>query len=167
MLYRPSNRFFGRSQRSAWQEMERLRREMDRLFADWSPHSGALHSGAPHSGALRAGWNAAPAYPAMNVWVNEEGAIVTAELPGVAPEDIEISVVNETLTVTGTRHPEEVEGATYHRRERSQGKFTRSFELPFRIEGDQVEASFERGVLHITLPRAEADKPKRIEVKAG
>ena len=130
---------------------------MDRLFEE----------GSPHSGAPRADWNAAPAYPAMNVWTNEDGAFVTAELPGVAPEDINISVVNETLTVSGTRQRDEVEGATYHRRERSQGKFTRSFELPFRIEGDQVEASFENGVLHIALPRAEADKPKKITVKPG
>jgi HSP20 family protein len=158
MLYRPFDSFFAPRRGStwrtnpSWREMERLRREMDRLFTDWSP---------------RSDWTAAPAYPAMNVWINEDGAIVTAELPGVAPEDIEISVVNETLTVTGTRQPEEVEGATYHRRERSSGKFTRSFQLPFRIEGNQVEASFERGVLHIHLPRAEADKPKRITVKAG
>ena len=156
MLYRPSNSFFGR--RSSWGEMERLRREMNRLFADWSP---------------RPGWGAAPAYPAMNVWTNEEGVVVTAELPGVAPEDMDISVVNETLTVSGTRQPElvrqpdEVEGATYHRRERGQGKFTRSFQLPFRVESDQVEASFERGVLTIALPRAQEDKPKKITVKAG
>jgi HSP20 family protein len=152
MWYRPSNSFFGRNRWSSWREMDRLRREMDRLFTDWP---------------ARSGWGGAPAYPAMNVWTNEEGAVVTAELPGVAPEDIDISVVNETLTVTGTRHADEAEGATYHRRERSQGKFTRSFQLPFRIENDHVDAQFERGVLHITLPRAEADKPKRIEVKAG
>jgi HSP20 family protein len=132
--------------------MERLRREMNRLFTDWAPGSR---------------WGAAPAYPAMNVWTHEEGVVVTAELPGVAPEDIEISVVNETLTVSGARQPDAVEGATYHRRERSQGRFTRSFQLPFRVESDQVEAAFERGVLHITLPRAEADKPKKITVKAG
>jgi HSP20 family protein len=132
--------------------LDRLRREMDRLFADWTP---------------RSGWGAAPAYPAMNVWTNEEGAIVTAELPGVAPEDIDISVVNETLTVTGERQPDEVEEATYHRRERGQGRFTRSCQLPFRVESGEVEATFERGVLHIHLPRAEADKPKRIEVKVG
>jgi HSP20 family protein len=152
MLYRPLDSFFAPRRGSTWREMERLRREMDRLFTDWSP---------------RAGWGAAPAYPAMNVWTNEEGVVVTAELPGVVPEEIDISVVNETLTVTGSRQPEEVEGATYHRRERSQGRFTRSFQLPFRIEGDQVEASFERGVLRIHLPRAEADKPKKIAVKAG
>jgi HSP20 family protein len=151
MLYRPFDSFFGPRRGSQWRELERLRREMDRLSADWP----------------RAGWGAAAAYPAMNVWTNEDGAVVTAELPGVAPEDIDISVVNETLTVTGTRQRDEVEGATYHRRERSQGRFTRSFQLPFRIESDQVEASFERGVLHINLPRAEADKPKKIAVKAG
>ena len=103
----------------------------------------------------------------MNVWTNEDGAVVTAELPGVAPEDIDISVVNETLTVTGTRSPEEVEGATYHRRERTYGRFTRSFQLPFQIDGEKVEASFEHGVLHIHLPRSEADKPRRITIKAG
>jgi HSP20 family protein len=152
MLYRPFDSFFAPRRRSTWREMDRLRREMDRMLSDWPSSSG---------------WTAAPAYPAMNVWTNQEGAVVTAELPGVSPEDIDISVVNETLTVTGTRQPEEIEGATYHRRERSKGKFTRSFQLPFRIEGDQVEAAFERGVLHITLPRAEADKPKKISVKAG
>ena len=157
MLYRPFDSFFAPRRGSQWRELDRLRREMDRLFTDWP----------------RSGWGGAPAYPAMNVWTNEDGAVVTAELPGVAPEDIDISVVNETLTVTGTRQPElvrerdQVEGATYHRRERSQGRFTRSFQLPFRIEAGEVKASFERGVLHITLPRAEADKPKRIEVKAG
>jgi HSP20 family protein len=150
MLYRPFDSFFAPRRRSTWPTSSGWR-EMDRMFSNW-----------PSSG-----WSAAPAYPAMNVWTNENGAVVTAELPGVAPEDIDISVVNETLTVTGVRHPEEVEGATYHRRERSQGRFTRSFQLPFRIEGDRVEASFERGVLHIHLPRAEADKPKKIAIKAG
>lgn len=158
MLYRPLDSFFAPRHRSAWptssgwREMDRMRREMDRMLSDWPSSSG---------------WSAAPAYPAMNVWTNEEGVVVTAELPGVAPEEIDISVVNETLTITGARHAEEVEGATYHRRERSQGRFTRSVQLPFRIEGDQVEASFERGVLRIHLPRAEADKPKKITVKAG
>jgi HSP20 family protein len=100
------------------------------------------------------------------VWANEEGVIVSAELPGVAPEDIDISVVGDTLTLSGTRNSEEAEGFTYTRRERGHGEFTRTFQLPFQIQGDQVEASFDKGVLHITLPRVEEDKPKRIEVKA-
>jgi HSP20 family protein len=103
----------------------------------------------------------------MNVWANPDGAVVTAELPGVNPEDIDVSVVGETLTLTGSRTPEELkEGEKYHRRERGQGKFTRTFQLPFPVEADKVEAVFEKGVLHISLPRAEADKPKKISIKA-
>jgi HSP20 family protein len=112
-------------------------------------------------------WNRAHSYPATNVWTNEDGVVVSAELPGVTPEDIDISVVNDTLTVSGTRKPEEAEGATYTRRERGHGEFARTFQLPFHVQGDRVEATFDKGVLHITLPRAEEDKPKRIEVKAG
>jgi HSP20 family protein len=108
-----------------------------------------------------------PNYPAMNVWTNEDGAAITAELPGVNPEDIDISVVGDTLTLSGNRQPEELgDGDTYHRRERGYGQFTRTFQLPFPVEVDQTEAVFEKGVLHLSLPRAEADKPKKISVKA-
>lgn len=136
---------------SPWREMHRMQREMDRLM-----------------NRVGTGLAAAPSYPAMNVWVNEDGAIVTAELPGFDPEGLDISVVNDTLTVSGDRCAEETgEGATYHRRERRCGRFSRSFELPFAVEGNDVEATFEQGVLKIELPRAEADKPKKITVKAG
>jgi HSP20 family protein len=75
-------------------------------------------------------------------------------------------VVGDTLTLSGTRRPDELqEGERYHRRERTSGHFSRTFQLPFRIEDKQVEAVFEKGVLHISLPRAEADKPKKIAVK--
>jgi HSP20 family protein len=111
--------------------------------------------------------NVARTYPATNVWTNEEGAVVRAELPGVAPEDIDLAVVHDTLTLSGARTPDEPEGATYLRRERGHGDFTRTFQLPFPVQEDQVEASFDNGVLHITLPRAKEDRPKRIEVKAG
>jgi HSP20 family protein len=130
--------------------MRRVWREMDRLMDRASR-----------------GVASAPCYPAMNVWTNEDGAIATAELPGFVPEDIDISVVGDTLTVSGNREPEDVGEGKYHRRERGCGRFTRSFQLPFQVDGDAVDALFERGVLHITLPRAEADKPRRIEVKAG
>ena len=110
----------------------------------------------------------APSFPAMNAWTNEDGAVITAELPGVNPEDIDISVVGETLKLTGSRQPEELaEGAKYHRRERGHGKFTRTFQLPFSVEADKVEAVFEKGILHISVPRAEAEKPKKISVKSA
>jgi HSP20 family protein len=136
---------------SPWSEMQRMRRQMDRLM-----------------NRAGTGLATAPSYPAMNIWINEDGAIVTAELPGFDPEGLDISVVNDTLTLSGDRCADELgEGATYHRRERRCGKFTRSFQLPFLVEGSDVAATFERGVLKIELPRAEADKPKKITVKAG
>jgi HSP20 family protein len=110
----------------------------------------------------------APSFPAMNVWSNEEGVVITAELPGVNSGDIDISVVGDTLTLTGSRQPEKLdENSKYHRRERGYGKFTRTFQLPFAVEADKVEALFEKGILHISLPRAEAEKPKKITVKAA
>jgi HSP20 family protein len=136
---------------SSWREMERLRREMDRLFT-----------------TTESGLAPAPCYPAMNVWTSEDGAVVTAELPGFKPEDIDVSVVSDTLTVSGNREPDELEeGGTYHRRERACGRFSRAFQLPFPVEPGSVEASFEKGVLRISLPRAEEDKPKKISVKTA
>jgi HSP20 family protein len=133
--------------------MERLQREMNHLFSD--------------SFSL-AGGRTAPNYPAMNVWTNEESAVITAELPGISPEDIDISVVGDTLTLSGERKLEELEeGDKYHRRERGYGKFSRTFQLPFKVEAEEVEALFERGVLHLSLPRAESDKPKKITVKSA
>jgi HSP20 family protein len=133
--------------------MDRLHREVDRLFSD--------------SFAL-AGGRTAPSYPAINVWTNEDGAVVTAELPGVNPEDIDISVVNDSLTLSGDRKAVELaDGDKYHRRERGYGKFNRTFQLPFKVEADKVEAVFEKGVLNLSLPRAEADKPKKITVKSA
>ncbi|HDQ72581.1 MAG TPA: Hsp20/alpha crystallin family protein [Chloroflexi bacterium] len=144
MLLRPTASFT-----SPWREMERLRREMNRLFAT-----------AP-AGRVAT-------YPALNIWANEDGALVTAELPGVDPEAIDISVVGDTLTLKGSREPEAAdEEQTYHRRERGYGSFSRSLQLPFSVEANEVDATFEKGILQINLPRAEADKPKKITVKAA
>ncbi|HRV95156.1 MAG TPA: Hsp20/alpha crystallin family protein [Anaerolineae bacterium] len=150
MFRRPFHLY--RSQ-NPWREIDRMQREMGRLFDEFAY--------TPRS-------RMAPSFPAINVWTNEDGAVVTAELPGVNPEDIDISVVGETLKLTGSRRPEELEeGAKYHRRERGFGNFTRTFQLPFTVEADNVEAVFDKGVLHISLPRAEAEKPRKIAVKAA
>jgi HSP20 family protein len=146
MLMRP---YLGRM--SPWREVERLRREMNRLFSEWP---------------TRGTWGTATSYPAMNVWTDEDSAVVTAELPGVNLEDLDISVEDNTLTLRGTRQPEEVEGATYHRRERRRGSFARTFQFPFRVDAEKVDATFKNGVLSVVLPRAEEDKPKKITVKA-
>lgn len=106
-------------------------------------------------------------FPVVNIWAKGDGAIVTSEIPGIDPASVEISVVGRTLTLAGSRAATEAgEGESYHRRERWQGRFTRTIELPFQIESNKVEARFDRGELHIDLPRAEADKPKKIPVKS-
>jgi HSP20 family protein len=132
--------------------MDLLQREMNRLYDE------------PYTARYRP----APAYPAMNVWANEEGLQITSEVPGVNPKDIDISVVGNTLTLTGIREPEELkEGSRYHRQERGYGNFTRSLQLPFSVNVDKVEANFKDGILNIVLPRAEEDKPKKIAIKSA
>lgn len=107
-------------------------------------------------------------FPAVNVWVAENSALVTTEIPGVDPQAIDISAVGKSLTLRGSRPPEELrEGETYHRRERWYGQFTKIIELPFHIQVDRVNARFSRGVLSIELPRADAEKPRKITVKSG
>ena len=137
---------------SPWQEMERLRREVDRVF----------------TGTTTSRRDIAPSYPAMNVWTGEDGAIVTAELPGTNVKDIDISVGNDALTVRGTRERETLgDGESYHRRERRFGSFSRTFQLPFQVESDKVDAKFTNGILSISLPRAEAEKARKIKVRGG
>ncbi len=116
------------------------------------------------------GWNAPSSveFPAVNVWVAENNAVVTSELPGVEPEDIDISVAGKTLTIRGSRKSGELkEGESFHRRERWHGQFTKTLEMPFSIESGKVEAKFVKGVLNIALPRAEAEKPRKISVKSA
>ena len=152
-MYRQRQPFGFYSSRNPWHEIEQLQREMNRIFSNVAPRSNR---------------QVAPGYPAINVWANEDGIVVTAELPGVKSSDIDISVVGQTLTLSGTRQPDELQdGERYHRRERRQGKFVRTFELPFNVEADKVEAVFEKGVLHVSLPRAEAEKPRKITVKGA
>lgn len=137
---------------AVYRDLDRIQREMNRIFEAYDP--------------IRR--RTAPAFPAVNIWSNEDSMVVTAEVPGVSPDDIEINVVGETLNLSGSRKVEELaEGARYHRQERGYGKFSRAIQLPFPVEIDKVNATFKNGVLSIYLPRAAADKPKRITVKAA
>ena len=126
-----------------------LRREMNRLFSDLD---------RPR----------ATAYPPMNISADEDGLVVTAELPGVDPSTLEITAVRDSLTVRGELPAREVEeGATWHRRERESGSFRRTIQLPYAIDAEAVEATSRDGVLRIALKRPEHDKPRRIEVQAN
>jgi HSP20 family protein len=146
-MFRPGVWRFGRIADPVT-DMQRLQREMNRLF------SGASELYAHDS-------------PPVNVWRGEDGAIVTAEAPGIDAEKVEISVVGDSLTLSGVREPELLkEGESYHRQERNQGRFTRTLQLPFHVESGKVEARYEKGMLRISLPRAEADKPRKIKIKS-
>ena len=106
-----------------------------------------------------------PEFPLMNVWTGPDGAVVTAEIPGVVPEELDISIHQNTVTLRGRRAGEPLaDDAVVHRRERNMGAFARNFILPYRVDGDQATAKFRNGVLRLDLPRPEADKPHKITV---
>ena len=130
-------------------ELRSLQRDMNRLLDGYD------------------GGTAMSRFPALNVWGNEENVVVTAELPGMDVADLDINVVNNQLTIQGERKEEKpAEDAVCHRCERGAGTFVRTVRLPFTVEGDKVSAKYDKGVLTVTLPRSEATKPKRIEIKA-
>lgn len=135
--------------------------DFERLWNPWSEFEQARRS---HSRPYAL---SSAEFPAVNVWTSSDNAVVTTEVPGIDPKDIDISVAGKTLTVRGSREREELkEGETYHRRERWYGKFSKTLDLPFTIQSDKVRARFLKGVLTISLPRAEAEKPKKIEIKS-
>jgi len=106
--------------------------------------------------------------PALDVSETDDAVLVHAEIPGIDPKDLDISVVGDTLTVRGEKTDEtEQSGRNYHRVERRYGSFTRSLALPAAVDADHVTATAKQGVLEIRLPKKEEAKAKRIEVKGS
>lgn len=106
-------------------------------------------------------------FPPVNVWAKEDSVVVTTEIAGTDKNSFDISVEGNILMLRGTRKPEELrEGETYHRRERWHNSFTKTVRLPFTVEADRVEARYSKGVLSVVLPRAEAEKPRKIAIKS-
>jgi len=105
--------------------------------------------------------------PSVDVFEDKESLKIVAELPGLKPEDVKITLENSTLTLRGEKKQvAEEKTERVHRYERSYGSFERSFSLPNSVDADKVAASFESGVLTITLPKAEKAKPREIAVAA-
>lgn len=132
-----------------WADLARMQRDVEQLFG-------------------RSAGNGVPSgeYPAVNIWSNEDNGILTAELPGVNPDSLDITVKNNTLTLRGNREPENIkEGESWLRRERGSGAFVRSFRLPFEVDAEKVKAQYQKGILQLVLPRSAADKPRKIQVK--
>ncbi len=144
--------------RRAWDwnlgEFDRMRRDMARLQDAMT--RGFFRESAPRM------------FPLVNIAQDKDRLYVRAELPGVNASDLDVSVKDNSICISGKRElPEESENVSYHRRERSGGTFSRSIELPSPFDRDSVDANFENGVLSIVLPLAEETKPKQITVKAG
>lgn len=106
--------------------------------------------------------------PLVDVVEDEKEYLIKAELPEVKKEDVKVTVENGVLTISGERKAEhEEKGKTYHRIERSYGRFERSFTLPDSADAEKVSAEFKDGVLYVHLPKSEKAKPKAIEVKVA
>ena len=138
-----------------FRELISLREAMDRLFEESfvRPWGGRL---APLGVEALA----------VDMYETDDDIVVKASLPGVKPEEVDISVTGNTLTIKGeTKAEEEVKEKNYIRRERCYGAFSRALTLPTQVDVNKAEAVFENGVLTLTLPKAEEVKPKTIKVK--
>jgi HSP20 family protein len=105
-------------------------------------------------------------FPPMNISQDDENFYLRAELAGVSADELEISVLQNRVSVAGRREiAREEEGVSYHRKERPEGAFNRSLTLPVAVDSERVEAKYENGILTLTLPKAEAIKPRQIKVR--
>ena len=105
---------------------------------------------------------------ALDVTENEDGYTVKASVPGINPDDLDITLEDNVLTIKGdVQDSEEIEKEQYHIRERRYGRFSRSIKFPVLVNSDDVAAAYDKGVLTLAVPKAEEVKPKRIAIKAG
>ena len=137
---------------NATRELDSARREMERLFD-------SLHQTAGH--------RQAGVFPAINVSEDTESVYVRAELPGLQATDLDVTMEDDTLTISGERKkPVDEEGVSYHRREREWGSFRRSLSLTTRIDADKVHARHQDGILTVVLPKSADAKPRQIAIQA-
>lgn len=112
--------------------------------------------------------HAAGTGPLLNLWEDEQALYAELDLPGIDPAKLDVTVTEgNNLTVQGERAAPEIPGAVWVRQERPTGQFVRSVGLPVLVDADKVEAKYENGVLKLTLPKSEAAKPRKIQVKGG
>ena len=133
-----------------------LRQAMDRLFEDsivnprnWPGGEGQVT-------------------PALDVHETPDALVMTMALPGVPPDEVDITITGQNLTIRGEFKPDEsVATEQYLYQERRYGSFTRQIQLPLRVQPEKAEASFENGLLRLSIPKAEEVKPRQIQIRAG
>ena len=139
-------------------EISTLRRQMDRLFDESFPLRFWGGNGGDSGGTT---------YFPIDVMESGDNVVVEASLPGVKPEDIDISVTGQTLTLRGeSKQEHEHKAENFYRHERTHGQFIRQIALPTEVDANKAEAQYENGLLCLTLPKAESMKPKTIKVQA-
>lgn len=139
---------------SPWRELDEMTNRLSRMFDD----------GASTSTEGRSAWT-----PAVNVEETRDELVLTAELPGMRQEDVEIELENNVLSLSGQKEETRTEGAEedrrYHLWERRWGGFQRSFTLPRTVKADEISATFQDGVLRIHMPKAAEARGRKIEIR--
>ena len=147
-----------------WDPFQDLRTAQDEM-AQMSPmlaHALGLH-GQPQGSATATAWA-----PALDISERKDAYLVTVELPGVEADDLDITLEDGLLTIQGERHfAHDSSEQQFHRVERRYGAFRRSITLPAHVQADQIQATFDNGVLQLLVPKMEEAKPKRIQVRPG
>jgi HSP20 family protein len=140
-----------------WSVLDQLRREMDAVLSRFD-------GGVP---AMSSDWQGV--FPAVNLFETADAYLLTAELPGLAPDDIDVSLQGSTVTLSGERKIDysTQKDVSLHRRERQTGSFRRAFQLPAAIEGDKIEAVHKNGVLMLRLPKTPEHQPRQIHVRTS
>ncbi len=144
-----------------FKELENLRKEINEAFAGFGGRRFFDQTFLPGPGFKRS--------PRINLASDGDNLYVEALLPGVAVDELDMTVQQNTLTIAGERKIQDGNqaGRTWHRRERGEGRFLRTVELPVDIDPGRVTAKYQDGILHVILPKAEAARPKKIEISAA
>jgi HSP20 family protein len=133
-----------------WQSLRRLTNALDEAFGTF-PEEGRT---------VTASW-----YPACDVFEDKDAIKIVAEVPGVTPEDVKISLENNILTIRGEKKQQAEERTErVHRYERSYGAFERTFVLPNSLDSERIQASYQNGILTVSVPKAERARPREIPV---
>ncbi len=136
-------------------DLASLRESMDKLFEEF-------FSRRPRGTAVTA-WQ-----PAVEVYETDTEVVVRAELPGVDPKNVDITVTEDTLTIKGeARAEQEEKGRNYYRRELRYGAFLRTLALPEEVQGDKARASYRNGILEVRVPKSERSRPRTVKVEVA
>jgi len=135
-----------------WREIGQLQNEMSRMLAGARAYNAFDQR----------------EFPPVNLYVNDHDLLLTLEVPGIDPAQVDVTVTGDTVHLRGERPAETAQpGQSFHRRERAAGQFSREVRLPFEVDPSKTEAAYERGVLTVRMSRPESVKPKKVTVKSA